>query len=120
MARILLVDDDEAARDVLQHALEHEGHEVVVAGDGREAMDLAASSGTIDLLVSDISMPEVDGVSLAENLLAKTPGLPVVLMSAISDELARAQALSEKTVRVLSKPVTLEQLRTEVNQALGR
>lgn len=119
MARILLVDDDESARDVLQHALAGDGHDVVVAGDGREAIALAASTATIDLLISDISMPEVDGISLTENLLANTPGLPVVLMSAIADELARAQAFSEESVRVLSKPVTLDQLRAEVKRALG-
>ena len=119
MARILLVDDDEAGRDVLQHALLGDGHDVIVAGDGREALELAAKTGDLDLLISDVSMPELDGVSLTEQLLASRPGLPVVLMSAVADELARAQALAKQTVRVLSKPLTLDQLRSEVDRALG-
>ena len=118
MASILLVDDDTAARDMLQHALSNDGHTVTTAGDGQEVLDgnLAAS---VAIVVSDISMPSVDGITLAETLLAKQPSLPIVLMSAIADELKRAQNVGGGNVRVIGKPVTLEQLKSEISALLS-
>lgn len=118
MARILLVEDDASTRDMLARALTADGHAVTTAGDGREALD-TASATDIDVVVSDISMPEIDGITLVETLLAQREDLPVVLMSALVDELHRAQSLSGQYVRVIGKPVTLEQIRTEVSAALG-
>ncbi len=118
MAKILLVDDDAAARDMLQHALSSDGHDIIAAGDGQEVLDGGLDAG-VDIVVSDISMPAVDGITLAETLLAKRSDLPLVLMSAIADELQRAQSIGGSKVRVIGKPVTLDQLKSEISGLLG-
>ncbi|MEM6499939.1 MAG: response regulator, partial [Pseudomonadota bacterium] len=118
MPSILLVDDDAAARDMLKHGLSNDGHVVTVAGDGQEVLD-GGLAANIDIVVSDISMPGVDGITLAETLLAKQPNLPIVLMSAIADELKRAQSVGGGNVRVIGKPVTLEQLKSEISALLS-
>lgn len=118
MAKILLGEDDAAARDMVQHALSNDGHNVTVAGDGQEVLDgrLAAD---VDIVVSDISMPSVDGITLAETLIALNPNVPIVLMSAIADELNRAQNIGSGKVRVIGKPVTLDKLKSEISGLLS-
>ncbi len=73
MALILVAEDDDITRDLVRRALETDGHKVSVASDGREALDLAEAGQTFDLVVTDVDMPSLDGVSLAEALLARDP-----------------------------------------------
>ncbi len=120
MARILLADDDAAARELVQRALASEGHEVIVTQDGSEALDqLQAAPGRIDLLISDVQMPGVDGIELIEKALAAVPELRVILMSGFAGELDRAKHLKSKIAREISKPFTLEQVRAVVRAALA-
>ena len=118
MANILLVEDDASARDMIERTLHGEGHSVTAVGNGGEALEEAERS-SFDLVVSDVSMPEVDGVTMAETLLKANSRQPLILMSAIADELARASSLSGESVRVLSKPISLDKLRAEVRAVLG-
>jgi CheY-like chemotaxis protein len=120
MARILLADDDAATRDLVQRALATDGHEVVVKQDGSDAMDyLLAGTASIDLLISDVQMPGLDGIALVEKGLAAVPKLRVVLMSGYADELDRASHLRSKISSVITKPFTLEQIRGAVRGALA-
>ena len=120
MARILLAEDDAATRDMVQRALAMDGHEVVVTQDGAEALEkLQAAPGRIDLLISDVQMPGLDGVALVEKSLAVAPKLRVVLMSGFADELGRAAHLKAKISRVITKPFTLPQIRSAVKAALA-
>jgi two-component system, cell cycle response regulator CpdR len=120
MARILLAEDDAATRDLVQRALGLEGHEVVVTQDGAEALEkLQAALTRFDVLVTDVQMPGLDGIALVEKGLAVSPKLRVVLMSGFADELSRAAHLKAKISRVITKPFTLEQIRTAVKAALG-
>jgi len=117
MARILLAEDDAATRDLVQRALTQDGHEMIVTQDGAEALEKL--QGTIDLLISDVQMPAVDGIELVEKALAARPKLSVILMSGFSDELGRADHLKGRIARVISKPFTLEQIRAAVKSVLG-
>ncbi len=120
MANILLADDDAAVRDLVRRALMAEGHTVHVTQDGGEALEhLAAHADSIDLLVTDVDMPQLDGVSLAQEALRLKPGLSIVLMSGFSDQLDRATGLNAKRLVSISKPFTLEQIRTVVRSALA-
>jgi CheY-like chemotaxis protein len=120
MARILLAEDDAAARDLVQRALGLEGHEVVVTQDGLEALEqLQVASARIDLLITDVQMPGLDGISLVEKALGLHPKLRVVLMSGFVGELDRADHLKAKIARVITKPFTLEQIRSAVRAALA-
>ena len=119
MARILLADDDAAARDLVQRALASDGHNVIATHDGAEALEQLQSSGPFDLLISDVQMPGVDGIELIEKATAAAPKMRVILMSGFAGELDRAKHLRSKIAREISKPFTLEQVRTVVRSVLG-
>ena len=120
MARVLLADDDAAMRDLVCRSLIAEGHTVVVAHDGQEALDLAHSAAApFDILVTDVQMPGVDGIALANEMLGDKPSLKVVLMSGLQSEMARADNLKTQGAKFISKPFTLEQIRSLVRATLG-
>ena len=120
MAHVLLADDDAAMRDLVSRALTADGHKVVVAGDGQEALDqFAAAKQPFDILVTDVQMPIIDGISLAAQLLAANSQLRIVLMSGLQTEIARADRLKGARTRFLMKPFTLDQVRAEIRQALA-
>jgi two-component system cell cycle response regulator CpdR len=120
MARILLADDDAAARDLVQRALTGDGHTVISTQDGAEALEqLQSSAGKFDVLIADVQMPAVDGIALAERSLKLQPKLRVILISGFADELDRAEHLKGKVARVVAKPITLEGIRAAVRAALA-
>src|SRR5262245_17523363 len=120
MARILLADDDAAARELVQRALMVDGHSVTCTQDGAEALEqLQAAAPPFDLLIADVLMPAVDGIAVAEGAIARQPGLRVILMSGFADELDRAEHLRPKIARVVAKPVSLEGIRAAVRAVLG-
>jgi two-component system, cell cycle response regulator CpdR len=120
MARILLADDDAATRDLVQRALGLDGHDVAATQDGAEALEKLQAVGVrFDVLITDVQMPGLDGVALIERSLALHPRLRVVLMSGFADEIGRAAHLKPRIARIISKPFTLEQIRSAVKAALG-
>jgi CheY-like chemotaxis protein len=120
MARILLADDDDAMLDLVGRALSSDGHEVVVAHDGQEALDKATGAATaFQIVVTDVQMPIVDGISLTEQLRSADPALRVVLMSGLASEMARAGRMAGPNVQFLQKPFTLEQIRAVVRRLAG-
>lgn len=120
MAVILLADDDAAVRDLVKRALTSEGHTVHVTQDGAEALDyLEQHGGPVEILVTDVDMPALDGISLAEKALTLKPGLGVVLMSGFSDQLERANALKARRLASIAKPFTLEQIKLMVRSILS-
>jgi two-component system, cell cycle response regulator CpdR len=120
MARILLADDDAATRDLVTRALATDGHNVEATQDGTEALEkLQAAPTAYDLLITDVQMPGLDGIALAEQGLAGSPRLRIVLMSGFADELGRAGQLKSKVSSVLTKPFTLEQIKSAVKAALA-
>jgi two-component system, cell cycle response regulator CpdR len=119
MARILLADDDAATRDLVQRALATDGHAVTPTQDGSEALEkLREAPDAFDLLITDVQMPGLDGIALAEASVAANAKLRVILMSGFADEFGRAEHLQGKIARVLTKPFTLEQIRAAVRAAL--
>lgn len=120
MARILLADDDVATRDIVRRALEAEGHSVAVCEDGAAALDaLKSSPQSFELMITDVEMPSLDGISLIAQAMAHAPALRVILMSGYPDQLARAANLKPRVLRLVSKPFTLEHMRGEVRAALA-
>ena len=120
MTRIILVDDDLSGLEMLRRGLEVDGHEVQAIGDSRDALAvLVANPMVCDLLITDISMPDIDGVSLVEEVLKLRSDLPVIMMSGLADELKRAEALKVDNVRMVSKPLSFETIRSEVQAVFG-
>jgi len=118
---VVLAEDDPALRALLAAALSHDGHEVVQAASGNEVIDrvraLVSSGLGVDLLVSDVRMPKLSGLSVLKLLRDAELDIPVILMSAFSDSRTRAEASQHGAV-LLDKPVQLRVLRSEVERAL--
>ena len=100
---ILVVDDEPALREVLAAILADEGHPVVTARDGQEALELIESAPPA-VLVSDVTMPRLDGLSLVRRLRERGLDVPVVLVT------ARPVRVDLPGVRVLPKPFALDEL----------
>jgi CheY-like chemotaxis protein len=112
---ILVVDDVESVRQLTRRSLEHAGHRVLEAGDGVEALACLAENPTVELVVTDLRMPNMDGWELATRLSGRSPRLPVLFMSGFDEHLASATVAG----RVLPKPFTPEQLDERIREVLG-
>jgi two-component system cell cycle sensor histidine kinase/response regulator CckA len=107
---VLVVEDEPAVRRAMQRNLERLGYEVLAACDGEDALRIAASLPGVDLLVSDVVMPGIDGPQLACELRARWHDLPVLFVTGYSaDRLARSDAVGPHD-RVLEKPYHLNDL----------
>lgn len=119
MARILVAEDEETLRNLVVRALAQDGHEVVAASDGAEALELLVrDQGRFDLLLSDIRMPLMDGVTLARAAARDNPDLVILLMTAYADQRQRA-GLDARIHDVITKPFTLAEIKVAVNEALA-
>ncbi|MDD7909480.1 MULTISPECIES: response regulator [Pseudovibrio] len=120
MARVLLTEDDDAVRAFVKRALELDGHSVTAVADGSEAAEaLNNEQGAFDLLLSDIRMPEMDGIALAMQTSQRYPGLPILLMTGYADQRERSDELNGAVRDVLTKPFSLVEIRSAVSDALA-
>ncbi|MCX5516034.1 hybrid sensor histidine kinase/response regulator [Kaistia algarum] len=119
-ANILLVEDEEAVRAFAARALASRGYKVHEAASGTEALEIMEQTGgLIDLVVSDVVMPELDGPSLLRELRKTRPNLKIIFVSGYAED-AFAKNLPEgETFNFLPKPFSLKQLATAVKEALG-
>jgi len=116
---ILLVDDDYGVRVALRCLLTAEGHTVLEASHGTEAIDLVRlRRGNVDLVLADVVMPEMNGTELAATLDREFPGLPVILMSAYAPTGMIRVGRQSHTVPVLRKPFASGQLEVVIQVAL--
>ncbi len=111
---ILLVEDEEPLRETLSLNLELEGYEVTAVGDGVEALD-AVEKAHFDLIIMDIMMPELDGISATETLRVRNHDTPILILSARNSGADRIMGLKKGADDYLTKPFHLEELllRTE-------
>ena len=120
MAHILIAEDEVGLRGLVQRALQGIGHEVAVAADGAEALDmLTAAEPPFELLLSDIRMPVMDGIALALAAARDRPDLTILLMTGYSEHRERAQGLQALIHDVVAKPFTLAEIRAHVRDALA-
>lgn len=118
--RVLVVDDDREVRGLVAGTLRRDGYTVVEAGDGMEALDVATKL-VPDLVLLDMTLPGMDGVEVARQLKA-TPvlaAIPVVALSALTQEAVQQRALAAGCERYLIKPCPPAALRDAVAQALA-
>jgi CheY-like chemotaxis protein len=116
--RILVVDDDQPSRDVMADTLSDHGYTVDVAADGYEALTIAARQSP-DLVVSDLSMPGIDGIELTRRLHVFARDVPVVLTTGVEethDVVTAANAYG--AVACLKKPMSLDDLIWTIDRAL--
>lgn len=117
--RILLVEDAEPLRRLVQALLLAAGFQVVSAATGEEALRIAEDANdNFDLLLTDVVMPGINGRALAEQLLRKRPGLRVLYMSGYTDTVMEGDGGSEREMRVLQKPFSEETLVRTIRDVL--
>ena len=118
--RILIADDEESMRVLVARAIALDGHEIVTAQDGAEALEiLTDQEGAFDLLLTDIKMPVMDGIALALAAARDFPDVTILLMTGFADQRERASGLNAIVHDVVTKPFSVADIRTAVADALA-
>src|SRR5215831_8391888 len=117
-AAILVTDDDDAVRRLIARFLRDAGHEVLLARDGTEALKIYAEK-PVDLIISDISMPNMDGVTLLRRVREQNEDIPFILLAGAPTANTAIDALRFHATEYLPKPVEAQQLLDTVTHALG-
>jgi DNA-binding NtrC family response regulator len=118
-ARILVVDDEPSARTGLERLLRQEGFATSAAANGREALD-ATREMPFDLVITDLKMPEMDGLELLAELHKDQPNLPVIVVTAFSDVQSAVAAMRAGAEDYVTKPIEFDALLVIVERALER
>ena len=114
---VLVVEDEAASRRLVVRILGRQGYEVLAASDGESGLRRFVERGDIDLVLTDIVMPGLDGVGLVRLLRRRRPELPIVFMSGYSGDHRRGIGVADRK-RMLDKPFTPEQLVERIDEAL--
>src|SRR3981081_3280113 len=116
--RILVVDDEEAIREIVASMLSSAGYACKQAGSGMEALALLESGEEFELMLSDLMMADMDGIGLLERTKEKYPDMPVVMVTAVHDISVALAAIRNGAYDYLLKPFEREQLLATVRRAL--
>ena len=117
MPRILLAEDDDSLRGFLARALERAGYEVMACADGEEAA--AVLDQEWDLLLTDIVMPGMDGIEVARQAAARHPGLRIMFITGFAAVALAATSQAPAGAKVLSKPIHLREIVSEVERMMA-
>ncbi len=118
MATILLVDDEAPIQRMLEYPLKKDGYDVVIAGDGEEALE-KFRGGKFDLVVLDIMLPKLDGLEVCKEIRAES-NVPIVMLTARADEVDKVIGLELGADDYMTKPFSLREFRSRVKAALRR
>jgi two-component system cell cycle response regulator CpdR len=118
MATILLAEDEDSVGAFVTRALTQLGHEVTRVADGLAALNALAAK-RFDLLLTDIVMPELDGIALALKASKDYPAMKILLMTGYAAERQRAHNLEALVHRVVMKPFTLDEIQKAVSELLA-
>jgi len=115
---ILLVEDEDAVRMFGTRALKNKGYKVIEARSGEQALDVLRAEDGIDVLISDVVMPGMDGVTLAKLVRMERPHIKLILISGYSEDVARNGIDPDAGIHFLPKPFSLKQLAEAVKQVM--
>jgi len=118
MSKILIVEDEPTVRETLAQRLRDEGYEVITAGDGARGLQLAREAGP-DLVILDLMLPELDGLSLCR-MLRRDSNVPIVMLTARGAEMDRITGLETGADDYVVKPFSLGELLARVRAQLRR
>jgi two-component system, cell cycle sensor histidine kinase and response regulator CckA len=117
---ILFVEDEQSVRELVCDYLSSAGYRVLQAGDGVEALEVAAAhTGTIHMLVTDVVMPRMSGRDLATHLTSKRPNLKVLFISGYTDDTIVRHGVLDGGVAFLQKPFNLKSLTEKIREVLS-
>jgi len=108
--RVLVVDDEDAVRRFVARALQEAGYETLMADDGPTALAVAEKEASIDILVTDLMMPQMNGDELARRMLVLRPKLKVLYLTGFSEQLFKDRIALWQDEAFLEKPCTIEGL----------
>ena len=115
---ILVADDEASVRDFVERALNYAGFAVTTVEDGQQALE-KLQERSYDLLLTDIVMPELDGIALALKASKDYPEMKILMMSGYANQRQRAHNLDVLAHEVLSKPFSLEEITRKVSKTLA-
>jgi two-component system NtrC family response regulator len=115
--RVLLIDDEESIRKVLGFILEEAGYEVLTADSGRGGIE-AAKKARPDLVLTDIKMPDGDGITVLREIKALDPGIPVIILTAFGSIETAVEAMKLGASDYITKPISRDELKITVDKAL--
>lgn len=115
---ILVADDEPSVRQFVERALNYAGYAVTAVPDGNAALE-ALTKRKYDLLLTDIVMPDLDGIALALKVAKDYPGTKILMMSGYANQRQRAHNLDFLAHEVISKPFTLEEITKRISGALA-
>ena len=116
---ILLVEDEENLQEALKLNLELEGYEITSAYDGKEALE-AVKNEHFDLMILDVMLPELDGISVVERIRLQSNDIPILILSAKNSSADRVLGLKKGADDYLTKPFNLEELLLRVNKLVEK
>jgi len=117
LAKILIIDDEEHLRNLLADLLASDGYEVKTAADGREGL-ASFQEGTYDVVITDLGLPEMSGLEVAEEIKKIAPVTPVILLTGFSLQPGDGQMKDAKVDLIITKPFQLAQVLDVVHKAL--
>jgi DNA-binding NtrC family response regulator len=118
MATVLVVDDDAGVLNFLTVALQDAGHDVISASSGNQALDYLDGAARVELLLTDIRMPDLNGFYLAHLAKIRRPALKVLYLTGYHEAEGRRDS-GERYGKLLKKPIMTAELEREVKTALG-
>ena len=116
--RILIVDDEEVLRDVLDAVLRREGFDVVMAASGEQALSVLDDDDAIDLVILDVMLPGISGIDTLRAIRIANPQLPVIVITAFSSIDGAIEAMKHGAFHYIPKPFKNEEVVLTVNKAL--
>ena len=119
MPRVLIVEDDAAMRDMVGYALAEEGMEVEAVSDGESALEIFSSSGPFDVVILDVMLPGIDGITVCKELTSASD-VPVVMLTARDDETSVVVGLEVGADDYITKPFSHRELVSRVRATLRR
>ena len=114
---ILVVDDEELMRYLVVSFLSKLGHSCLTAVDGADALD-KIKKNKIDAVITDIRLPNMDGMTLTQEISRQYPGLPILVMTAFDEEYSEGTAISAGAREFLKKPFTLDEFAVRLNKMI--
>ena len=117
---VLVIEDDTAVRLLVMQVLEELGYQAIETADGRQAVPILESSRHLDLLISDVGLPGLNGRQLAEIAREKRPGLPILFMTGYARQAADQAEFLDGGMEIISKPFDIDQLGRRIGEILQR
>jgi putative nucleotidyltransferase with HDIG domain len=119
-ARCLIVDDDAQVRQVLSRVIATQGLSPIEASSGADALSLLKRVGEVPLCISDIYMPEMDGVTFLREALQRYPDMAIIMLTGMAEVNTAVECLKLGALDYISKPVIIEEVRARLNKALEK